>query len=243
MTRLLVIDDDHSRAHRVAAALRWRGHEVIESHASEEGRALALDRRDRPDAVLLSGALSRATRPTLLSALRQSGYAGRILVWHPSRKESDIALAFRRGADQYIPMPFGMRELVMRVESSLVRGEHRGSAQPPVAIFERPPAQRALTVYAFGGVEVNLVSRQVYRRGEVVNLSPLEFDLLAALLRRDGAATPRTELLREVWNYGPDVVSRTLDTHILNLRTKLEDEPRAPRHILTVRKVGYRLDV
>jgi DNA-binding response OmpR family regulator len=97
-------------------------------------------------------------------------------------------------------------------------------------------------MYAFGGIEVDVAAREVYRHGESVSLSPLEFDLLAALLRRDGAATARTDLLREVWKYGPGVMSRTLDTHILNLRTKLEDEPRAPRHILTVRKVGYRLD-
>ncbi len=243
MTRLLVIDDDHSLTHRVAAAFRWRGHEVVESGEAEEARTLALDWLHRPDAIMLSCAFARATAPPLLPTLRQSGYSGPILVWHTSRKESDITLCFRWGADQYVPMPFGIRELVARVESSLARSEQRRGVQPPLAATDGPPAQRAPRRYAFGGVEVDLVSRRVYRGGEAVSLSPLEFALLTALLRRAGAATPRTELLREVWNYGPGVVSRTLDTHILNLRLKLEDEPRAPRHIRTVRKVGYRLDV
>lgn len=243
MSRLLVIDDNHSLTHRVAAALCWRGHEVVESDAAEEGRALALDWPHRPDAVMLSCALSRASTPPLLPTLRQSGYTGPILVWHTSRKESDITRCFRRGADQYIPMPFGIGELVARVESSIARSEQRNGVHPPLTALNGSPTQGTPRMYAFGGVEVDLVSRRVQRRGEAVNLSPLEFELLAALLRRDGAPTPRTELLREVWNYGPGVVSRTLDTHILNLRMKLEDEPRAPRHILTVRKVGYRLDV
>jgi DNA-binding response OmpR family regulator len=243
MTRLLVVDDDHSLSRRVSAALRWRGHDVIEAAAPDEGYARALERRHRPDAVLLSVALSRAASPPLLPTLRRSGYAGPILVWHPSTEESDIALSFRQGADQYIAMPFGMQELFARVDASLALSARRGVATLPAASSNRPSPHDGRSLYSFGGVEVDLVSRQVYRRGQVVCLSPLEFELLAALLRREGAATTRTDLLREVWNYGPGVMSRTLDTHILNLRTKLEDEPRAPRHILTVRRVGYRLDV
>lgn len=240
MTRLLVIDDDHSLAERVSDALRWRGHEVVDADAPEAGRSLALEQRPRPDLIMLSAALSLATEPPLLPALRRGGYTGPILVWHRSRSEKDIALSFRHGADQYITMPFGMRELFARIDASLARAPHRVMTSRPAGASDAPAGQKA---YAFGGVEVDMATREVYRRGDVVKLAPLEFDLLVALLRREGAATSRTDLLREVWNYGPGVMSRTLDTHILNLRSKLEDEPRAPRHILTVRKLGYRLDV
>jgi two-component system alkaline phosphatase synthesis response regulator PhoP len=240
MTRLLVIDDDHSLTDRVSAALRWRGHEVVEADAPEAGRSLALEKLPRPDLVMLGVAFSRATNPPLLLTLRKGGYNGPILVWHWSRDENDIALSFRQGADQYITMPFGMRELFARVDASLARAPQRLMADLAADGADAPTRRKA---YAFGGVEVDMVAREVYRRGDVVKLSPLEYELLVALLRRDGAATSRTDLLREVWNYGPGVMSRTLDTHILNLRAKLEDEPRAPRHILTVRKIGYRLDM
>jgi two-component system KDP operon response regulator KdpE len=239
MTRLLVIDDDHALTNRVSAALRWRGHEVVEAYTADEGRALALAQRSRPDLVMLSVALSLSTNPPLLPTIRQGGYSGPILVWHSSRNEADITLSFRRGADQYITMPFGMGEISARVAASLARTARRSEANGPLPTPTAPTAQK---MYAFGGIEVDLLAREVYRRGEAVSLSPLEFELLVALLRREGAATPRSDLLREVWNYGPGVVSRTLDTHILNLRTKLEDEPSTPRHILTVRKIGYRLD-
>ncbi|HEY9429214.1 MAG TPA: response regulator transcription factor [Gemmatimonadaceae bacterium] len=239
MTRLLVIDDDHVLTNRVSAALRWRGHEVVEADTADEGRALALEQRPRPDLVMLSVALSLRTNPPLLPAIRRGGYSGPILVWHSSREEADITRSFRSGADQYITMPFGMGEISARVAASLARTARRSEAKGLLPILAAPAVRKR---YAFGGVEVDLVAREVYRRGEAVSLSPLEFELLVALLRREGAATPRGDLLREVWKYGPGVMSRTLDTHILNLRTKLEDEPGTPRHILTVRKIGYRLD-
>ncbi|HET7459403.1 MAG TPA: winged helix-turn-helix domain-containing protein, partial [Gemmatimonadaceae bacterium] len=83
----------------------------------------------------------------------------------------------------------------------------------------------------------------VTRRGEIVALRPKEYDLLAALLRRRGDVATRLELLREVWGYGEDVMSRTVDTHVAELRRKLEEDPANPRHILTVRKTGYRLSM
>ncbi|HEU6451393.1 MAG TPA: response regulator transcription factor [Gemmatimonadaceae bacterium] len=239
MARVLVIDDDHSLARRVSAALRWRGHVVVETDQPDRARSITRDEREHPDLVLLGVALSRSTRPPLLPTLRREGFTGPILVWHDSRDERDIALCFRSGADQYITLPLGMRELLARVDASLTRSPIRNGGNGSA---NGGRAANGGSMYAFGGIEVDVAAREVYRHGESVSLSPLEFDLLAALLRRDGAATARTDLLREVWKYGPGVMSRTLDTHILNLRTKLEDEPRAPRHIVTVRKVGYRLD-
>ena len=91
------------------------------------------------------------------------------------------------------------------------------------------------------GIEVDLATRSVMRDGAVVDLAPKEFDLLVALLRHDGAVVSRQRLLDEVWGYASEVVSRTVDTHVSELRRKLEEDPSSPRHILTVRKAGYRL--
>jgi DNA-binding response OmpR family regulator len=96
---------------------------------------------------------------------------------------------------------------------------------------------------AFGEVEVSPATRTVLRRGEPVELTPKEFDLLVALLERRGAIISRQELLKEVWGYGNAAVNtRTVDVHLSELRRKLEDDPANPRYLLTVRKAGYRLN-
>jgi DNA-binding response OmpR family regulator len=94
----------------------------------------------------------------------------------------------------------------------------------------------------FGPVEVSKSTRTVRRQGELVELTPKEFDLLVALLDRNGAVASRQELLKEVWGYGnPDINTRTVDVHLSELRRKLEEDPSRPVHFLTVRKAGYRL--
>ena len=104
------------------------------------------------------------------------------------------------------------------------------------------PASGRLARERFGDVEIDVAARVVTVLGAVVSLAPLEFDLLLALVRRDGAAASRRELLREVWGTMKTVSLRTVDTHIANLRRKIEVSPAHPRHILTVKKVGYRLE-
>ena len=106
----------------------------------------------------------------------------------------------------------------------------RKNGGPPPPPFEK-----------FGEIEVLAPSRTVLRDGSTVSLTPKEYDLLLALIRRDGACITRAELLSEVWGYSAEVMSRTVDTHVAELRRKLERDPANPRHILTVRKTGYRL--
>jgi DNA-binding response OmpR family regulator len=93
----------------------------------------------------------------------------------------------------------------------------------------------------FGIIEIDPSRRTITRGGLSIDLTPKEFDLLLALIRRQGAVATRSDLLEEVWGYPPSVVTRTVDTHIAELRRKIEEEPSDPRHILTSRKVGYRL--
>jgi DNA-binding response OmpR family regulator len=94
----------------------------------------------------------------------------------------------------------------------------------------------------FGDVMVDPAARTVSRRGDQVQLSPKAFDLLLSLIRREGRVASRMELLREVWGYGPLVLSRTVDSHVAELRRRLESDPANPRHIVTVFKVGYRFE-
>ena len=126
---------------------------------------------------------------------------------------------------------FGVLELLARIEALLRRvAEPRKNGGPPAPPFEK-----------FGAIEVLTPSRTVLRDGSPVALTPKEYDLLLALIRRDGACITRSELLIEVWGYSAEVMSRTVDTHVAELRRKLERDPANPKHILTVRKTGYRL--
>jgi DNA-binding response OmpR family regulator len=145
----------------------------------------------------------------------------------------DVVMGFELGADDYLTKPFSTLELLARVRAIL-----RRTSQPTTN--EAAPAD----LVRFGDVEIDSAKRIVRKGGEPVELTPREFDLLMALYNRGGAVIGRTELLKEVWRYGyPDIMTRTVDVHIHELRQKLEDNPAKPIHILTVRKAGYRLEV
>jgi two-component system response regulator MtrA len=165
----------------------------------------------------------------VLRTLRGEGIEVPVLVLTAKGEEANKVQAFSIGADDYVTKPFGTLELIARVRALLRRVGRRD--EPPLPAIER-----------FGEIEVNPASRMVYRAGQAVALTPREFDLLLALLKRRGAVGSRADLLREVWGYQAEVMSRTVDMHIAELRRKLEPDPASPQHILTVWKVGYRLE-
>jgi two-component system response regulator MtrA len=151
-----------------------------------------------------------------------------VLILTARGEEADKVLGFRLGADDYVTKPVGVLELLARVNALLRRA--------------RAPEKKESTNEKFGSVEIIPSSRTVLRNGAQVALTPKEFDLLLALVRRRGAVASRFELLKEVWGHRTAVMTRTVDIHIRELRRKLEDNPAEPRHILTVWKAGYRLE-
>jgi two-component system response regulator MtrA len=154
-----------------------------------------------------------------------------VLILSARGGETEKVRGFRIGADDYVTKPFGLLELMARVDALCRRAARDGRRRSNGG--EEP--------ISFGAIEIQPASHTVLRGGEPVTLRPKEYDLLMALARRDGAVVTRTRLLEEVWKYQPEVVTRTIDAHVVELRRKLEDDPARPRHILTVRKTGYRL--
>jgi two-component system alkaline phosphatase synthesis response regulator PhoP len=164
----------------------------------------------------------------VLNTLRDAGARFPVLILTARGEESDKVRGLELGADDYVTKPFGVLELLARVEALLRRG------QPP------DPAELR-EVFRFGEVVVDTATRSVTRAGGEVALTPKEYDLLVALIRRQGAVASRVELMKQVWGYSAAVLSRTVDTHVAELRRKLENGSPEPKHILTVRTIGYRL--
>ena len=228
MTRIVLVEDNEDLAFGLRAALEFEGYEV---HVVGDGRE-ACDRITElsPALVVLDLMLPGLDGYEVLSRLRKAGSRAPVLILTAKGEEADILTGFDRGADDYVTKPFSTAELLARVRALLRRARGSNGA-------ERVPVER------FGDIEVNPASGTVIRDGEPVTLTPKEFDLLVALLRRKGAVASRAELLGEVWEYAnTDVETRTVDVHVAELRRKLEDDPANPRHIVTVRKKGYRLE-
>lgn len=226
MTRVLVIEDNRKLLLGLKANLEFEGYETF---TAEDGTAgLTMAGACDPELVILDLMLPGTDGLRVLEQLRERGSTVPVLVLTALGEEADKVRGFRAGADDYVTKPFGLMELLARVDALLRRSR---TGQHPV------PQVR----YEVGEITIHLATHEVTRRGAPVALRPKEFDLLVALARRGGAAASRLELLQEVWGYDETVVSRTVDTHVAELRRKLEDDAAEPRYLLTVRKTGYRL--
>jgi DNA-binding response OmpR family regulator len=226
--RVLIVEDNHDLAFGLRNNLEIEGYTVDVAEDGPSGLASA--RRTSPDLIVLDLMLPGMDGYRVLRQLREDGLTMPVLILTARGEEADKVLGFRLGADDYVTKPFGVLELLARVQALLRRSR-------PAAAAARRGTHR------FADVEVDLATRSVRRNGEAVALTPMEFDLLVALSDRHGAVVSRVELLTEVWGHSSAVLTRTIDTHIGELRRKLEADPSRPRHILTVRKAGYRLEV
>ena len=229
MTRVVIIEDNPDLAFGLRRTLEFEGYDVALSETGPTGLTEA--RTTGTDLVLLDLMLPEMDGFKILRELRRGGSRVPVLVLTARSDESDVVMCFDSGADDYVTKPFSTVELLARVRALLRRGASDGNgAQPKKRHF------------AFGDVQVDAESRTVERGGHPVQLTPKEFDLLLALLEREGAVASRAELLEEVWQYAnTDILTRTVDMHMAELRRKLEGDPSSPAHLLTVRKAGYRL--
>ena len=228
MSRILLIEDNSDLAFGLRNNLEIEGYEV--EVVADGMTGLKVFAKVNPDLVILDLMLPELDGFRVLRSLRQDGHTTPVLLLTAKGEEADKVRGLRMGADDYVTKPFGLLELLARVEA-LLRRTHGGGA----ATEDMRKVQR------FGVIEVDPASRTVRRASQTVELAPKEFDLLLALLRARGAVVTRLQVMREVWGYSAAVVSRTVDTHIAELRRKLEENPSSPRHIITVRKTGYRI--
>jgi two-component system alkaline phosphatase synthesis response regulator PhoP len=222
MARILVIDDEPEMVRGLEDNLRFEGYQTVSATDGAAGLALAL--REGPDLVLLDIMMPRMSGWDVLRALRDKQLDIPVIMLTARGEEVDRVLGLELGADDYVAKPFALRELLARVR----------------AVLRRPGPRQRFTSYAFGDVRLHLRGRQVFRAGREVRMTRKEFDLLRYLVEHRGEVITRDRLLDEVWGYERFPTTRTVDTHVLRLRQKLEPDPEHPAHILTVHGQGYR---
>jgi two-component system, OmpR family, alkaline phosphatase synthesis response regulator PhoP len=228
MTRVLVIEDSTDLAEGLRYNLELEGYAV---KVAEDGNTgLACAREWEPDLVILDLMLPGIDGYQVLRSLRADGRQTPVLILSARGEESDKVRGFQLDADQYVTKPFGLIELLERVKSLLRRRARTDVAENG----------GGAGLIAFGDVSVDPASRTVTRSGEAVSLTPKAYELMMALVKRKGAVATRVELLREVWDHRAIVLTRTVDSHMAELRKKLEHDPADPKHFITIWKVGYR---
>ncbi|MAW29545.1 MAG: hypothetical protein CMP98_12165 [Gammaproteobacteria bacterium] len=224
MSHVLIIEDSEDMAYGLKTNLEYEDYQVTVATDGEEGLQQALE--VSPDLIILDLTLPKLDGLSVLSELRTKGAQIPVLILTARGEEQDKVTGLKLGADDYVTKPFALLELLARVEALLRRADNATASSLKT-----------------GDIEINAAARTVKRGGKDVELAPRELELLIALVKQNGQVVSRQELLHSVWGHAGRVETRTVDTHVAELRRKLETDPSNPRYIHTVRKVGYRFDL
>ena len=222
--RILIIEDEAVIRKAIRMACEKEGYEVVEAENGSEG--LYLSESSRPDLILLDVMLPDISGFDVCREVRKSGSAVPIIILSAKTDEIDIVVGLEIGTDDYITKPFRARELLARIAAHLrrVRQDEYGSDGR----------------LDFKDLSINLNERRVFKKGDKVELTHTEFDLLAFLASNSGKVLSREKILNHVWGYEYPIETRVIDVHVRNLRRKIENDPGRPFFILAVPGIGYR---
>jgi len=221
MQTILVIDDDENLRDTIAVMLEREGFRPMLAADGRTGFETAV--LSKPDLMLVDLRLPGMNGMEICRQVRAANLMTPIIVLSAVGDEVDKVLLLEIGADDYVVKPFGTRELLARIRAVLRRAS--------------PEARK---VVHFGEIEVDLERRAVKKRGEDLKLTPAEYNLLTYFLQNPDRPLTRDMILNSVWGYESYPNTRTVDAHVVKLRQKLEPDPNAPRHFLTMHGVGYR---
>jgi len=222
--KILIIEDDPGISLGLKDEFESEGYVVLAADDGEKGLEAA--RNQKPDLIILDIMLPVLDGYEVCKRLRMDGNRTPIIMLTVKDKEIDKVLGLELGADDYVTKPFSLRELTARAKAMFRRTE------------ERP---EDLTTYVFGQIELDFKKYEATKKGGKLDLTPLEFHLMKLLIQKKGEVLTRDDFLDGIW--GEDNLSvsdRTVDSHIANIRKKLEEDPSSPRHIISVRGVGYK---
>jgi DNA-binding response OmpR family regulator len=229
MSKVIIVEDEESLARNLADKLRGDGFNVITSGDGEDG--LEKIRSEHPDLIVLDIMLPRLDGLSICRIVRHDANTAHIPIIMLTARgtEVDKIVGLESGADDYIVKPFSLGEFLARVRAVMRR---------PTTLGRPVPQDEMIS----NNLRLSLTGRRFFKEEDEIKLSNKEFDLLAELMRNQGAVLSRDLILTKVWGYDYFVDKRTVDVHVRWLREKIEDDPSNPRRIVTVRGVGYRFE-
>ena len=223
--KILIIEDEPGIQLSLQDEFEAEGYVVYTAEDGEEGLEMA--KQHRPDLIILDIMLPIFDGYEVCKRLRMAGDTTPIIMLTVKDREIDKVLGLEFGADDYVTKPFSLRELLARVKAIFRRTEERSTE---------------LTCYCIGEIELDFKKYVAKKKGKEVEFTPLEFQMLKLLIQKKEQVLTRDDFLDKIWGEDNMVVSsRTIDSHIANIRKKIEDDPSNPKHIISIRGVGYKL--
>lgn len=226
MKRILIIEDDAAILRGLKDNLEYESYEVLTAVDGEDGYCQIQEKK--PDLIILDLMLPKMNGYELCRKVREEGLTTPILMLTARGEEMDRVIGLDLGADDYVTKPFSVPELLARIRAIIRRIQKAKTGDLPIDV-------------SFADVYIDFKKFEARKGDEVLEMSRKEFGVLRLLVARSGEVITRDELLDEVWGYDQYPTTRTVDNHIAMLRTKLEDDPSHPRHLITVHGVGYKL--
>jgi DNA-binding response OmpR family regulator len=235
MSSVLIVEDEKHLADGLRYNLKAEGYDVDTARTGEEALSLLGDSRRSYDVVVLDVMLPGIDGFSLASRLRSQGHFVPILMLTARGQAQDVLRGFEAGADDYLPKPFDLGVLLARINALLRRREW----------FRKDRSRFAQDgdgskTFDFGGKTIDFEALELRSGSQTVNLTLMEADLLRYLINHEGKIVSRSAILEDVWGLREDTDTRAIDNFIVRLRKYIEDEPSRPRHLLTVRGVGYK---
>src|ERR1700746_2308008 len=249
MSRLLVDEDEAHLAQGLRFNLEAEGHVVAIETDGESALQRLLDKKEEFNAIVLDVMLPGKDGFAVASELREAHVYTPILMLTARGSPEDVLRGFASGADDYLPKPFELAILLARLQGLLRRTEWLRSGN--AAVNSRQPSAgtpaeadpRSITdygVFSFGGKTINFGTLQLHANGNTIHLTVMEAELLRHLVRSDNRVISRKSILEDVWGLREDTDTRAIDNFVVRLRRYIEENPEKPRHLLTVRGIGYR---
>jgi DNA-binding response OmpR family regulator len=235
MPRILVVEDEVHLADGLRFNLEADGHAVDVEGDGDQALARLVGGEPHYDAVILDVMLPGRDGFAVVHALREAGQYVPVLMLTARARPEDVLKGFEAGADDYLPKPFELQILLARL-GGLLRRRQWLQHEKQSEISEDRTANR----FSFAGKVIDFERLELQAGGRTIKLTLMEAELLRYLIQRIGKAVPRQAMLTDVWGMREDTDTRAIDNFIVRLRRYLEDDPSAPRHLLTVRGVGYR---
>lgn len=234
MSSILVVEDEKHLADGLRYNLRAEGYDVDIASTAEQAATLLLDKRKSYDVVVLDVMLPGMDGFLFASKLRERGHFVPILMLTARGEAEDVLRGFEAGADDYLPKPFDLEVLLARINALLRRREWLRKDRTPAATDEK------LNIVDLGNRTIDFDALELRSGEQTVHLTLMEAELLRYLIDHDGRIVSRSAILEDVWGLREDTDTRAIDNFIVRLRKYIEDEPSRPRHLLTVRGVGYK---